>query len=242
MSGMASIEEIQMQCFSSVYNHGVFYNAKIYVCHTPLSELTDVFEDNYAGNTPELTFSDDTLDLNWTDNQWEGHVFDTPFSYNGTDNLVFEFRWQGDDGNYVYVQSWLPSSDNRVLRGDLTSPTGTLLNEMNSLRIYYTPIGIDETIPPTIPKVSSLRNYPDPFSSMVTISYQLHRSSCVSLCIYNITGQLIKTLIYGTRGSGYHSIKWDGNDEQGKAAGSGIFFCRLETDNSVLMKKIISIR
>ena len=76
----------------------------------------------------------------------------------------------------------------------------------------------------------SLLNYPNPFQSGNTftkINYQIPVTSKVELSIYNIKGQLIKTLINNISEKGYHTIKWDGKNKNRKKVSSGQYLLKL---------------
>jgi flagellar hook assembly protein FlgD len=53
----------------------------------------------------------------------------------------------------------------------------------------------------------------------------------VSLKIYNIAGQQVKTIREGNQKVGYYSVNWDGKDRDGKAVSSGIYFYRFVAQN-----------
>jgi len=74
------------------------------------------------------------------------------------------------------------------------------------------------------------QNYPNPFNPTTAISYQLSgvRPHHTTLRIYNILGQVVRTLVEGEQAPGYYSVHWDGRDGLGKEVSSGIYFCRLE--------------
>ncbi|MCU0611031.1 MAG: hypothetical protein MUE60_04475 [Candidatus Eisenbacteria bacterium] len=138
MAGPASLREVQLLCGSAQYNHGTFNDAQVLLCHTPVSQLTATYADNYGGNTPQTVFAVPTLNIGWTNNEWEGLVFDTPFAYDGLQNLIVEFRWDGDDGNSVYNWGWYPEGGNRVLDGSAPSATtGALRPYLNLLRLHF---------------------------------------------------------------------------------------------------------
>ena len=59
------------------------------------------------------------------------------------------------------------------------------------------------------------QNAPNPFKSQTTINYQLQRAGQVKLNIYNIAGQLVKTLVNSAQAVGNYSVKWDGRDDSG---------------------------
>lgn len=75
----------------------------------------------------------------------------------------------------------------------------------------------------------SLRqNYPNPFNPATMIEYQLSLPSVVTLTIQNMVGQEIRRLIHETQPAGYYSVQWDGRDESGKLAASGMYLYRIE--------------
>jgi hypothetical protein len=72
------------------------------------------------------------------------------------------------------------------------------------------------------------QNYPNPFNPQTTISYSLPANSRVSLKIYSVTGQLVRTLYDGENAVGRHVILWDGINDRGNSVGSGVYFYRLQ--------------
>jgi len=84
-----------------------------------------------------------------------------------------------------------------------------------------------------VPKDFTLfQNYPNPFNSTTTIRYHLpavsSQRSAVSLKIYNILGQEVKTLVNEEKPAGKYRVLWNGRDNSGKEVSSGFYFCRLE--------------
>jgi hypothetical protein len=90
------------------------------------------------------------------------------------------------------------------------------------------------------------QNYPNPFNPETRISYTIvghdARSVPVSLKIYNILGQSVRTLVDQPQSGGKHEILWDGKDESGKNAASGVYFYRLQAGESVETKRMVLIR
>ncbi|NMC43630.1 MAG: T9SS type A sorting domain-containing protein, partial [candidate division Zixibacteria bacterium] len=83
--------------------------------------------------------------------------------------------------------------------------------------------------PSTLPGQLRLRqNYPNPFNPTTTIEYDLPRQENVTLTIYDILGRKVKTLLDNRRQhAGRHWVIWDGRDDRGRVAASGIYFYRL---------------
>jgi len=105
-------------------------------------------------------------------------------------------------------------------------------------------VGIAET-PKSIGVVSAVllqQNLPNPFTDQTVISYQLGRAGNVSMKVYNIAGQLVKTLVNARQESGIYNIVWSGLDDQGRRVSSGVYFCRLETDDQSAIKKMTILR
>lgn len=86
------------------------------------------------------------------------------------------------------------------------------------------------------------QNYPNPFNSETSISYTLQISAQISINIYNITGQLVRTLVDDKKQAGFYSLKWDGRDETGNSVSSGIYFSRLESGNKIISGKMLLIK
>lgn len=87
-----------------------------------------------------------------------------------------------------------------------------------------------------------MQNYPNPFNPVTVIHYYLPIASRVSLKVYNLLGQEIKTLVNENRGIGAHSVIWDATDNFGEKLGSGVYVYTLEVEEFKMVKKMILIR
>ncbi|MCK4357817.1 MAG: T9SS type A sorting domain-containing protein [Candidatus Cloacimonetes bacterium] len=79
-----------------------------------------------------------------------------------------------------------------------------------------------------------VKNYPNPFNNITSISYALQHPSFVKLQIYNIKGQLVGTLINEHKPAGYHTVEWNAKDMS-----SGIYLYKLTTQDKTFIKKMI---
>lgn len=87
------------------------------------------------------------------------------------------------------------------------------------------------------------QNYPNPFNPSTTISFDLSYPQNISLVIYNILGKEIARLINNKYySSGSYRIMWDGKENSGRNAPSGIYFYRLLTDKQSLTKSMILLK
>ncbi len=77
------------------------------------------------------------------------------------------------------------------------------------------------------PNHKLFQNYPNPFSFKTTISYYIQKEENVNIVVFNSIGDEIRTLADRKQIAGKYSVIWDGNDNSGKQAGSGIYFYQL---------------
>ncbi|MCK5051570.1 MAG: T9SS type A sorting domain-containing protein [Candidatus Cloacimonetes bacterium] len=111
---------------------------------------------------------------------------------------------------------------------------------------YVYPITIsDGTSSPDIPELPSslvASNYPNPFNPSTTIAYSLPNDSMIELIVYNIKGQIVKTLVKGEQLAGTYETVWNGKDNNEKSVSSGIFFYKLTTKDETIMKKMLMLK
>ena len=79
------------------------------------------------------------------------------------------------------------------------------------------------------------QNYPNPFNPSTEIGYQVPENSYVQLDVINLQGQTVTTLVNNYQNTGYHSVVWDGKDQNRKQLPSGVYFYTIEvtTDRNV---------
>lgn len=83
------------------------------------------------------------------------------------------------------------------------------------------------------------QNYPNPFNPSTTITFAVPKAGEVTLGIYNLKGQLIRTLLSGRVAAGHHRVVWDGADTDGVRVASGVYVYRLEAEGFVAAKKLV---
>lgn len=83
--------------------------------------------------------------------------------------------------------------------------------------------------------------YPNPFNACATISYQVPEAA-VQIGIYNVCGQLVRTIVHGPVPAGSYAQTWDGRDDGGEDLESGIYFCQLRSGDVFLTRKIVLLR
>ncbi len=90
------------------------------------------------------------------------------------------------------------------------------------------------------------QNYPNPFNPSTTIRYTLPQTARVVLAVYNLMGQKVRTLVDARQAPGARAVIWDGINEQGVRAPSGVYFYRLSATSNrrtfSAMKKMIVVK
>ncbi|NLI15741.1 MAG: T9SS type A sorting domain-containing protein [candidate division Zixibacteria bacterium] len=86
------------------------------------------------------------------------------------------------------------------------------------------------------------QNYPNPFNPVTQISFELPSAGLITIEVYNILGQSIKTLISEYKNAGRYSIIWDGTNEAGQAVLSGVYFYRLTTKEQSITKRMMLLK
>lgn len=86
------------------------------------------------------------------------------------------------------------------------------------------------------------QNYPNPFNSSTTIHYDFPVSGNVCLGVYNIHGQLVRTLVNGQYLAGQYHVTWDSRNEQGQSVSSGAYICRIQADDFIKTHRMILMK
>jgi glucose/arabinose dehydrogenase len=94
------------------------------------------------------------------------------------------------------------------------------------------------------------QNYPNPFAPLnslnggiTTITYQLPQEAFVELSVYNLNGQLVRTLTKGSKPAGKNFSRWDGTDEVGNLLPNGVYLYRLKVRNeNVATRRIVFLK
>ena len=96
-----------------------------------------------------------------------------------------------------------------------------------------------------LPKVFSLaQNSPNPFNPATTISYSVPEGTLVQvkLTVYNIRGQLVRTLVDEVREPGSYTVYWDGRNDAGRQVASGVYFYRMRAGDFVQTRKMVLLK
>ncbi|MDZ7374858.1 MAG: T9SS type A sorting domain-containing protein, partial [candidate division KSB1 bacterium] len=86
------------------------------------------------------------------------------------------------------------------------------------------------------------QNYPNPFNPSTEIVFGLPRSEDVTLTVYSMQGQAVRTLVRGRMAAGYHRVTWDGRSDQGETLAAGTYIYRLQAGDLQITKKMVFLK
>jgi DNA-binding beta-propeller fold protein YncE len=173
--------------------------------------------------------------------QWGGGPYDST----STDSIGFFFNW-GDSlawgenyATFVPLEMMAATTNNLGLG---TPFAGNML-VWPIYRVDTTAYGVEgRPITAMTNDFSLEQNRPNPFKRSTSITYQLGKSGIVNLRVYNIAGQLVKTIVDQPQQAGVHSVSWNGRDNKGRQVAAGIYFCSLGTGYHSSTKKMVMLK
>ena len=101
-------------------------------------------------------------------------------------------------------------------------------------------LGIDVASLPTVFALHN--NYPNPFNPITNINYDIPEVSEVTLEIYNVMGQRVRTLVQGTHEPGRYQIVWNATNDLGQGLSSGMYVYRIQAGDFVSVKKLVLMK
>jgi hypothetical protein len=111
-----------------------------------------------------------------------------------------------------------------------------ILEFLNNTPPQPTPVGATA-------KTTLEQNYPNPFNPQTTIAFSLKDRARVKIDVYNVGGELVKTLLDETRAAGaYSDVRWDGRNNANQPVSSGVYFYKLVTNNFSQTKKMVLLK
>ncbi|MEL7530287.1 MAG: choice-of-anchor I family protein [Bacteroidota bacterium] len=197
-----------------------------------------------------------------------GHVNGTPYAFIGLERIGGIMVY---DISNVHAPAFVQYINNRDFTGDAEqgtakdlspeglvfipahqSPNGApILVVSNEVSGSVTLYSIANTIsgannrqanPERLTEVNLGQSFPNPFVERTSIPLQLEEAMPVRLQIYNLNGQMVRSLIDGNMKPGEHQIEWDGTNANGELLPSGIYFYRLEAANNLIVRKMVLTR
>jgi hypothetical protein len=85
-------------------------------------------------------------------------------------------------------------------------------------------------------------NYPNPFNPMTNIRFELPAQAHVALRVYDVNGALVRTLVNDDRPAGAYTVQWNGRNDAGDPASSGVYFYRIEASGFSDVRKMTLLK
>jgi hypothetical protein len=141
-----------------------------------------------------------------------------------------------ENGDAIDLRLWSASEGKELrLEADLDGVEyGTSPLTVGTAMVY------DQDVVPTEFRLS--QNYPNPFNPSTAIDFSIAAEGFVSLIVYDITGRMVSTLVEGNLSTGYHSVVWDGIDNNGMSVSAGIYIYALQTETSLITRKMVFMK
>jgi hypothetical protein len=204
-------------------------------------------------NTSFLSNSGSTVVFSGTHtavaNSWNTHNFTTPFTYNGTNNLLIEICWDNSSFSSDSQVRFTATSGNTVLfrRQDLASggicatTTGTRSKSRPNMRFVFSNTANREFAPVVVEPnevpqpVFSI--FPNPGFDQVTFKYAVTETAPVSIRLFNISGQQVAEMNLGIQTEGEYQQNFNIAEWPGISA--GMYFCTITMGEQTLTNRLV---
>ena len=138
-----------------------------------------------------------------------------------------------------------PRSDNLEEGDEVVRLIGTIEGlEGDEVEITISDPVAAKAVVETKPESFALaNNYPNPFNPTTTIQYALPQAADVELTVYNVFGQVVRTLVAEHQSAGRYAVEWDATNDSGHSLSSGMYLYRLQAGGAFLeVKKMLLLR
>ena len=205
------------------------------------SVIVTPFWCDFWGVQPELIAEGDTLQVFDPDSVLCGEGY-------GTIEGGFLIHVFGDDPNTQEIDEGATEDD--TLRFTLNGAHTTVIEgapvweygQSKQVALELSPSGADSD-PEQLPEFMVLvGNFPNPFNPFTTIHYLLNKQQQIGLCIFDVSGKEVRTLFKGLQTAGSHIAQWDGRDDYGRRAATGVYFIELKSSEMSITHKCLLIK
>ncbi|GAB1366583.1 hypothetical protein MASR1M36_14540 [Candidatus Cloacimonadaceae bacterium] len=214
------------------------------VLNSPIA-YTGTTQLNYTSVMPNTTVSADFALRNLGNATLQGMISSPEgfvLSYDGN-NLPMDYAYQVEAGQtMLFTLSYTAGSTVSSFTTELLISTNDPNTPNLSIPISLTS-GSDGEDPGISPVITALdNNFPNPFNPETTIRYSLKEAGQVKINIFNMKGQMIRSLLNENKSAGNHRVIWNGKDDRGSNVSSGIYFYRMEATNYSATKKMMLMK
>lgn len=163
------------------------------------------------------------------------------------DNQAFDYPdyatyfWQYEHDGDATTTEWPMHEDLRYSVGSPAATASTTGGPVGDPRwIPYLNVGSETEELPS--QVALDQNYPNPFNPSTEIAFTLSQAGSVTLTVYNLLGQKVRTLVDANLSGGAHRYTWNGRDDSGQGVSSGVYLYTLNAGGRSMTKKMSLIK
>ena len=187
------------------------------------------------------------------------------FSFEGTKVEYIEFKEvlvNNDDKTVLiyaipFEEDYIPAGEGAIAKLSFTGNDPITLQatkishqdgisiiskEADNLEFEFNPTPVAKPTKELPTEFSLSQNHPNPFNPHTIIDYALPQDAEVSLVIYNVLGQKVKTLVNEFQTAGFQGAEWDGTDDRGHVSASGIYFYKLNAGDFTQTRKMVMLK
>lgn len=154
----------------------------------------------------------------------------------GDESLLKIYRWDEGGNSWKYVGGLVDTA-----RDEVTAE----ISELGTFALFTTksPVGVDDEPESELPYRFELsQNYPNPFNPVTIIEYSVPSRTDITIDIFNVLGQKVRTLVNEAKAAGSYRIEWNGSDEAGNPVSTGVYLYRFQAGEVVQTKKMLLIK
>jgi subtilisin family serine protease len=166
------------------------------------------------------------------------------------DSLFLYYSINGNAFNRAHLQ---PTSNAHEFGGSIPNSSNAVsivgyFSMYDSTNQHYLYPAVDTiqrllTVETSLPQNYMLsQNYPNPFNGETTILFESPVKEEIEVIVFNVLGQRVKTIYYGQSIAGINTFRWDGTNEQGIHAATGVYFARLKTPQTIRSIKMLYLK
>ena len=154
------------------------------------------------------------------------------------DNVILKY-WDNNIQQWNEVDEFIVDNYNKIIYFETDN-----INAYYAIVVQASITGVKQRESIQLAQYSLEQNYPNPFNPETEIQYQIKSEniSPVSLKIFNLNGQEIRTLIQKNHTAGNYRVTWDGKDNSGRTVSSGVYLYRLSVYNFAQTKRMILMK
>jgi len=119
---------------------------------------------------------------------------------------------------------------------------GTYKIEVRDAQDFGRTVGVDPGFVPPVYTYRLEQNFPNPFNPGTKIYFEIPSTQQVTVVVYNLLGQKVKTVLDEALPPGRHVLPWDGTDERGQAVPAGVYIYRIKAGQFIAARKMVLVR